>query len=157
MRHHRRVVGATSLMAGLLLLGGTAGTAAAAGNELFTIEIDFDAGGTGEIFLSDNPLLCASGVAFTDSHRGAGNFGAAGSFHLDKLIVCDDDSGSFVIRVDAGTNFVTGGGTTGGWSIVPGSGTGDYEGITGGGTVVGVNSDEPPVDPFDHYFGSLRL
>ena len=100
-------------------------------------------------------LLCAEGDAFTDFHRAAGNFNQAGTFHLDKLIVCD--GGTFVIRVDAASNFVTGGGTTGGWSVVPGSGTGDFEGLTGGGTVVGINSDEAPIDLVDHYFGSLRI
>ena len=40
---------------------------------------------------------------------------------------------------------------------MPGSGTGDFEGLTGGGTVVGINSDEAPIDLVDHYFGSLRI
>jgi hypothetical protein len=145
----------TALGASLLLLAASAGTAGAARSELFTIDIDLDGGG-GERFTSDSPLLCPSGEAFTDFHHGGGNFVVAGSFHLTKLIVCDDDSGSFVIRVNAGTNFVVGDGTTGGWSVVPGSGTGDYEGLRGGGNIVGINSDTPPIDLTDHYFGSLR-
>ncbi len=90
-------------------------------------------------------------------HFGAGNFNKAGSFHLAKLITCDDGSGSFVIGVNAGSNFVVGNGTTGGWSVVPGSGTGDYVGLNGGGSVVGIDSDVPPIDLVDHYYGSLTL
>ena len=101
-------------------------------------------------------MLCPSGDAFTDFHHGGGNFVKAGSFHLAKLIVCDDDSGSFVIRVNAGTNFVVGDGTTGGWSVQPGSGTGAYVGLSGGGSVVGIDSHTPPIDLNDHYFGSLQ-
>ncbi len=71
--------------------------------------------------------------------------------------MCDDGSGSFIIRVDAASNFVVGQGTTGGWSVVPGSGTGDYAGIRGGGHVVGINSDSQPIDLVDHYYGRVAL
>ena len=54
-------------------------------------------------------------------------------------------------------NFVVGNATTGGWSVVPGSGTEDYVGLKGGGHVVGVNQDDPVVDLIDSYSGSLRL
>jgi hypothetical protein len=146
---------ALALGSALLLLGLTAGGAFGRPSALITIDIDLDA--NVETFTTDTPLLCPSGDAFTDFEFGAGNFGAAGTFHLTKLLVCDDGSGSFVIRVDASANFVVGDGTTGGWSVVPGSGTGDYAGLKGGGSVVGINSDTPPVDLTDYYFGSLRL
>ena len=145
----------TALAAGLLLLLATTGSAAAARSALIVIAIDLDTGT--ETFTTNSPLLCASGDAYTDFHFGAGNFNQAGTFHLDKLLVCADDSGSFVIRVDAGANFVVGDGTTGGWNVVPGSGTGDYEGLTGGGNIVGVNSSTPPIDLTDYYYGSLHL
>jgi len=138
----------------LLLIGLTAGSALGRDAALITIAIDLDTGV--ETFTTDSPLLCPSGDATTDFERGAGNFGAAGSFHLTKLLTCDDGSGSFVIRVDAGTNFVVGDGTTGGWSVVPGSGTEAYEGLRGGGSIVGVNAPGP-IDLIDSYFGSLRL
>ena len=70
--------------------------------------------------------------------------------------MCDDDSGSFVIGVNAASNFVVGDGTTGGWRIQPGSGTGAYVGLSGGGSVVGIDSHTPPIDLNDHYFGSLQ-
>jgi hypothetical protein len=156
MRHPAsRVRGAIAIGVGALLVLGAAGGTLAARAEVFTIVIDFDPGG-GETFASSHPLLCPTGEAITDFERGAGNFNAAGSFHLTKEIVCDDGSGTFVIRVDAGTNFVTGGGTTGGWSVVPGSGTGDYAGLKGGGAVVGINGDGAPIDLVDHYTGWLR-
>jgi hypothetical protein len=138
----------------LLLLASTAGGAFAARPALIEIDIDLDT--NSETFSTNTPLLCPTGDAITDFHFGAGNFWAAGTFHLDKLLICDDDSGSFVIRVDAASNFVVGDGTTGGWSVVPGSGTGDYVGLKGGGHVVGVNQSGP-VDLIDYYSGSLKL
>jgi hypothetical protein len=160
MRPHRSpVMTAAALAAALLLLVASAGGALAARPEIITISIDLDAGV--ETFTTDSALLCHSGEAYTDFHKGAGNFRQAGSFHLDKLLVCDDTSGpfsgSFVIRVDAGANFVVGDGTTGGWSVVPGSGTDNYQGLQGGGNVVGINSHTPPIDLVDHYYGSLHF
>jgi hypothetical protein len=146
---------AVGLVAGLLLLVATVGGAAAARPALILINIDLDTGT--ETFTTDSPLLCPSGVAFTDFHFGAGNFNQAGTFHLAKLLVCDDSSGSFVIGVNAGENFNAGTGTTGGWFVVPGSGTDAYWGLQGGGNVVGVNGDNDPIDLTDHYYGSLTL
>ncbi len=157
--HSRRTLAvATSLAAGLLVIAGSIGGALAARPALFQIAIDFDdPNPTVETFTSDSPLLCSDGEAFTDFHRfGGGPVSAGGSFHLDKLIVCDDGSGTFVIRVDAGTNFVVGAGTQGGWSVVPGSGTGDYVGLKGGGNIVGVNqTGGGDVDLIDYYFGRV--
>jgi hypothetical protein len=138
----------------LLLLAGSAG-ATAARTQLFTIAIDLDT--NTETVTSSSGALCPTGAAVSDFHFGAGNFNQAGTFHLAKLITCDDGSGSFVIAVNAGSNFVVGNGTTGGWGVVPGSGTGDYAGLSGGGSVVGIDSSVPPIDLVDHYYGSLRL
>ena len=156
MRPHRSpVMTAAALAAALLLLVATAGGAAAARPAIITIAIDLDAGV--ETFTADSGLLCPSGDAYTDFHFGAGNFRQAGTFHLEKLLVCEDGSGSFVIRVNAGSNFVVGDGTTGGWSVVPGSGTRDYVGLQGGGNIVGINSNTPPIDLTDYYYGSVHL
>lgn len=152
-RSSRNHVG-TAFVAALLVLGLTTGGAVARASAILTIDIDLDTGV--ETFESDSPALCPSGDAFTDFERGAGNFWTAGTFHLTKLLVCDDGSGSFVIRVDAASNFVVGDGTAGGWSVVPGSGSGAYAGLMGGGNVVGINSSTQPIDLTDHYFGSLR-
>lgn len=154
MRLHRTLsVAATSLAASLLLVFGTVG-ALAARPAVITIEIDFE---LSETFTTDGAVLCPSGIAFTDFHFGGGNFVTVGTFHLNKTLVCDDDSGSFTITVDATANFIQGQGTTGGWSVVPGSGTGDYVGLHGGGNIVGINSDTPPIDLTDYYFGRVAL
>jgi hypothetical protein len=142
------------MVASLLLLLMSAGGVLGRAPAILTIDIDLDTGV--ETFVSDHDALCPSGDAYTDFEFGAGNFQAAGTFHLTKLLVCADGSGSFVLRIDAASNFVVGEGTTGGWSVVPGSGTGDYVGLKGGGHVVGINSDTQPIDLTDHYFGSLR-
>jgi hypothetical protein len=145
---------ATGLVAGLILLAASVGGAAAR-PALILIAIDLDTGT--ETFTTDSPLLCPSGSAYTDFHFGAGNFNQAGTFHLAKLLVCDDNSGTFVIGINAGENFDVGTGTTGGWYVVPGSGTGAYWGLQGGGNVVGVRGDNNPIDLTDHYYGTLTL
>ena len=155
MRAQTRLLRAVTVLGSSLLLLGASAGATAARTQLFTIQIDLDT--NTETFASDTAVLCPTGAAITDFHFGAGNFNQAGSFHLAKLIVCDDGSGSFVIGVNAGSNFVVGNGTNGGWSVVPGSGTGDYAGLSGGGSVVGIDSNVPPIDLVDHYYGSLTL
>lgn len=157
MRPHTSPILAATVSSVLLVLVATAGGVAAARPAIITIEIDLDSQPSTETFTTTSPLLCPSGDAYTDFHHGAGNFVVAGSFHLNKLLVCADGSGSWVITVDAGTNFVHGSGTTGGWSVVPGSGSGDYEGLHGGGNIVGTNSDTQPVDLTDRYYGSVGL
>ena len=147
----------TAIAASLLVLATTAGGAQAARAVLIEIEIDLDTEPPSEHFTSNTALLCPEGEVITDFHRGAGNFGAAGTFHLNKLLVCEDSSGSFVITVDAASNFVVGEGTTGGWSVVPGSGTGDYVGLRGGGHVVGVNQPGPEIELIDYYSGHVAL
>jgi hypothetical protein len=139
----------------LLLASTVSGAMAAPRPALIVIEIDLDT--STETFTTDSPLLCPTGDAFTDFHKAAGGFKAAGSFHLNKLLVCDDGSGTFVIRVDAGANFVVGNGTTGGWSVVPGSGTRDYVGLKGGGNVVGINQSGGDVELIDYYSGQVRI
>ena len=158
MRPARPLAGAATLAAGLLVLAAAVNGAMAARSAVIEIAIDFnDPGPAVERFTTDSPLLCSEGDALTDFHRfGGGWASAGGSFHLNKQLVCDDGSGSFVITVDAGINFVVGSGTQGGWSVVPGSGTGDYEGLTGGGNVVGVNqTDGGDVDLIDFYYGRV--
>src|SRR3954467_2329126 len=145
MRAHIRFLRAVTVLgSALLLLGASAGVTAARA-QLFSIAIDLDTGT--ETVASDTALLCPTGASFTDFHFGAGNFNQAGSFHLANLIIRDYGSGSFVIGVNAGENFVVGDGTTGGWRVVPGSGTGDYVGLSGGGGIVGGATDAAPTHP----------
>lgn len=149
--------GIIAVGASLLLLTASAGAVGAARVEVFQIAIDFDnPGGTVEWFSSDSPLLCEEGLAITDFHFGTGAPPSrAATFHLAKEIDCGD--GTFWISVDAAANFVARSGTVGGWTVIKGSGTGAYVGLSGGGTVVGVNTDSGPIDLVDHYYGTLRL
>lgn len=141
--------------ASLLLLTASAGAVGAARAEVFQIAIDFEDPDGLERFSSSSPLLCDEGVAITDFHFGTGApTSRATSFHLAKQIVCDD--GTFWISVDAAANFVARSGTVGGWTVIKGSGTGAYEGLSGGGSIVGVNTDAGPIDLVDHYYGVLR-
>lgn len=157
MRHRTATTrGIIAFGASLLLLTASAGAVGAARNEVFQIAIDFDnPGGTAEWVSSSSPLLCDEGLAYTDFHFGTGTPASrAGTFHLAKEIVCND--GTFWISVDAAANFVARNGTVGGWTVIKGSGTGAYEGLAGGGSIVGVNPDSGPIDLIDHYYGVLR-
>lgn len=155
MRPARPLAGAATLAAGLLVLAGAVNGAMAARSAIIEIAIDFnDPGPASEVFTTNTELLCPEGRAYTDFHHFGGG-GAGGSFHLTKLLVCEDGSGSFVITVDAGTNFVVGNGTNGGWSVVPGSGTGDYVGLEGGGSIVGVNQADGAIELIDYYYGRV--
>lgn len=92
--------------------------------------------------------FCPSGTAESFGFHQAGR-GRATTFHLFKTLTCDDGSGTLTIRVEASLVFGTPG-TTGGWSVV--DGTGEYAGTRGGGMIVGTNFDGG-ID--DHYTGRL--
>jgi hypothetical protein len=104
-----------------------------------------------ETFTTTGGALCPSGTATTDFDKfgGSGN-SRAGSFHLSKVLVCDDGSGTFTINVDAATVF---GSPTdqGGWSVA--GGTGAYATLHGGGNLVGTYVDEGIIDL---YTGSVH-
>src|SRR4051812_6510533 len=103
-----------------------------------------------ETFTATGGVVCASGTATTDFHKFAGG-GAAGSFHLTKTLVCDDQSGSFTIGVNAATVFGSPG-DQGGWAVLAGDGA--YASLHGGGRVVGTYVEEGVIDL---YTGSLGL
>jgi hypothetical protein len=92
--------------------------------------------------------LCPSGTAGSFGFHMAGN-GRATTFHLYKTLTCTGTADSITIRVEASSVFGTGG-TTGGWNVV--SGTGIYEGIHGGGSLIGIGF-EGGID--DQYVGRL--
>ena len=94
--------------------------------------------------------FCPSGTAVNSDFKFAGG-GRAGTFHLTKILTCDDGSGSLTIRVDA----ATANGSPhdqGGWSVI--SGTGAYAGASGGGNLIG---DYTPTGIIDHYTGVLQI
>ena len=124
-------------------------TASAAAPPTTTIQIDivFD---VSEDFTTTGGVLCPSGSALTDPIFAAG-FGRMGrgngTFHLIKTLTCDDGTGTFQIKVNAGQ---TPTGTIGGFSVV--GGTGAYAGLNGGGSLVGTATD---VGLTDLYTGRL--
>ncbi|HLO36799.1 MAG TPA: hypothetical protein VK194_11980 [Candidatus Deferrimicrobium sp.] len=95
-----------------------------------------------ETFTTTGGILCPRGTATTDFHHFGGG-PVAGSFHLTKTLVCDDDSGSFTIVVNAATVF---GSPTdqGGWAVL--DGTDDYASLHGGGDLVGTYVPDGIID-----------
>jgi hypothetical protein len=93
--------------------------------------------------------FCASGTATSSDFWFAGG-GRASTFHLDKTFTCANGTDSLTIHLNA----ATANGSPqdqGGWKVV--SGTGAYEGIHGGGNLVGIYTDTGGV--IDHYVGVL--
>ena len=138
------------LSAALLL----APTSASAG-EVTTINIHVEFGPPQvETFTTTGSILCPKGSAVTDPIRfdGGGRQGrGVFTFHLVKTLTCEDGSGTFQIRVDA-AGTPTSGGTIGGFSLT--GGTGAYEGLNGGGSLVGTFFDGG-ID--DSYTGRLSV
>ena len=131
---------------GALLVAPTA-SAAAPPTTTIRIDIVFE---VSEDFTTTGGVLCPSGTAETGPIFAAG-FGRMGlgngTFHLIKTLTCEDGSGTFQIKVNAGQ---TPTGTIGGFSVV--GGTGAYAGLSGGGSLVGTGTD---VGINDLYTGRL--
>jgi hypothetical protein len=143
----KRPVPAIAAAAILLLLAVTPAFAGAPGRTTITL----DSFTSGETFTATGGVICASGTATTDfDHFGGSGNSRAGSFHLTKTLVCDDDSGTFTIAVNAATVFGSPG-DQGGWAVL--SGTGDYTGLNGGGNLVGTYVEDGIIDL---YTGVLR-
>ena len=146
MRIHRL---ATTIGMLLALLMAPVASAATPATTVLTIDIVF---GVSEDFKATGDVLCDSGTAVTDPVFAAG-FGrmgrGAGTFHLIKTLTCDDGSGTFQIRVNAGSS-PNSSGTVGGFAVI--GGTGDYTGLRGGGHLVGMYTD---VGIIDVYQGKL--
>jgi hypothetical protein len=87
--------------------------------------------------------FCPAGSAETTSFALSGRV-----FHVEKTFRCKDRSGTLSITLDAAGSST---GTSGGWSIV--GGTGAYAGATGGGHIVGVST---PTGILDTYTGSIN-
>ena len=128
-----RRIGAVIGILGALLATPWA-SATAATESTITIEVVFD---VSEEFTTTGGVLCESGTAVTDPVFG--NFGGRKNrgvftFHLTKTLTCDDGSGTFKLLVNASTS-PNSPGTIGGFAA--GFGTGDYDGLHGGGSLIG--------------------
>jgi hypothetical protein len=141
---------ATAIVALLGLLASVGAPTVMAAPAVTTITIDVNFSGQ-ELFTSGG-LICPSGVAVTDPFMGAGG-GRQGrgafTFHLIKTLTCDDGSGWFRIKVEAGTS-PTSSGTVGGFSVV--DGTGAYASLHGAGSLQGTFT---PTGILDVYTGRL--
>ena len=146
---HRRLAIAVGVLGSMLL----APTALAGPPTVTTITIDVNLETGEEMFTTGGGVLCAAGIAETDGFVAGGGRQDKGafSFHIIKTLTCDDDSGSFQIKVEAAT---VADGTRGGFAIVNGSGTGDYVGLQGAGSLIGEFTD---VGILDHYVGRLSI
>jgi hypothetical protein len=133
------------IAAGLLAAALLAPAASAASPVEITLTVDGFGGS--ETFVATGGF-CSEGTATSSNFRFAGG-GRAGTFHLDKTFWCANGTDSLTIHLNA----ATANGSPqdqGGWKVV--SGTGAYEGIGGGGNLVGYYT---PTGVIDHYVGVL--
>jgi len=138
----------TSLVLGTIAAAAlVAAPVAAGGAQPVTITLSVDFGAGTEDFTATG-AFCPTGSAETTSNSRTG--GPTGVFHVDKTFICDDDSGTLSISLDAVFQNKKGG-TVGGWRIT--GGTGDYAGAVGGGQIVGVGTS---VGIDDTYSGVIR-
>ena len=148
---HRRLALVTGLLGAIL----TAPTALAGTPTTTTIVIDVNFDEGIETFTTDGALLYPSGEAEPFANVAGGGRQEKGTFtfHIVKVLTCDDGSGTFEMQIEAA--FIRqAGGPRGGFSIVQGSGTGDYEGLRGAGSLIGEGIDHGILD---HYVGQLAI
>jgi hypothetical protein len=129
---HARRIGVAIGILGVLL----AAPSAAAAPPVTTITLDA-VFGVSESFTATGGVVCDSGTSVSDPEFGT--FGGSKNrgvftFHVVKTLTCDDGSGTFKLLVDVSTS-PNSPGTVGGFAA--GQGTGDYEGLHGGGRIVG--------------------
>jgi hypothetical protein len=132
------------LAASMLVLALAPAASAAASPVEIQIHVDFE---DGETFTASG--FCDAGEAVTYNFMQAAFRGRATTYHLYKDLICEDGSGILTIRVEASAVFGFPG-TIGGWNVV--GGTGDYAGLRGGGSIVGIAFDGG-LD--DYYTGSF--
>lgn len=103
-------------------------------------------------------LVCGSGITWLlDGNATGWQSNRLINFHVEKEFVCDDGSGSFFVKLEAHYDFVT---TPEynefNWTIK--GGTGDYEGLHGSGSGLGLYADPatPPDGVLDVYDGKVH-
>jgi hypothetical protein len=117
-------------------------------NVTFTVEEQFDP--PSGVFTSDGSVVCPTGTTSNLTFGSGFQSDRGVIFHVRKTITCDDGSGSFTLQLQARAGFNVGDQTFGPWVVL--SGTGDYAGLRGRGTVTGTQS---PGAVSDVYVGWL--
>ena len=117
-------------------------------NVTFTVQEQFDP--PSGVFTSDGSVVCAKGATSNLTFASGFQSDRGLIFHNRKTITCDDGSGTFTLQLQARLGFNVGDQTFGPWVVV--SGTGDYAGLSGRGTVTGTQS---PGGVSDSYIGWL--
>lgn len=145
MRH--RVIRPLVLAATACLIAAPIALAGSPAPVRITLDADFS---TGVETFTATGGFCPSGTAETTDLWIVGNGWHALSFHVEKTLTCGDGSGTLRISLNAATHAGSGG-DQGGWRVA--GGTGDWDGATGGGLIVGRYTDSGVVDV---YTGTIR-
>ncbi len=103
----------------------------------------------------DAGLICPQGTTIDIFNRGSGSQSNLGANYLVlKQFTCDDDSGTFIIKMEARVDFR---GDFAYWNVV--SGTGQYEKLLGAGKDMGYffyNGEVDPIGVYDFMFRKLH-
>jgi len=106
------------------------------GSVTITLDVNFRSGT--EKFIATG-AFCPSGSAVSTQNSFTGRV-----FHVAKTFTCKNGSGTLSIELNASGNDT---GTSGGWTVV--GGTGDYADASGGGQITGVGSRTGIVDTYN--------
>jgi hypothetical protein len=109
-----------------------------------TLEVNLDAGVE---TITDQTNFC-EGTAESDAWITGGGRTGGGTlvFHVGKLFTCAGGDDTLLVELHAASNRPHGG-TTGGWTVV--EGTGAYAGASGGGSIVGVFTETGITDQYE--------
>ena len=132
---HRRVRAVVAVLAATLALLTVIGPVGAGSVKPVSMDITayFDRDPFSGPFGATSELMCPSGIAedIPDSFHGGGwNSGQVIEIQLEKLLTCDDGSGTIVLAFTFHVDLVSG--ETATWHVA--SGTGAYAGLHGSGT-----------------------
>ena len=131
------VVAAVAIVAGPVAAGSSTPVS-------ITLAINLD---TGVEMITDQTNFC-EGTAQSEAWITGGGRNGGGTivFHVGKLFTCAGGDDTLLVELHAAVNRPKGG-TTGGWTVV--EGTGAYAGARGGGSIVGVFTDTGIIDQYE--------
>jgi len=142
------------VLAGMLALATTSAQAGSVEQPPFAAKVSITSAPDGP-FSATGHSLCVSGQAATTFNFAVGSLPDGVKLVVGKTFRCDDDSGTFDMVLSVRIRFVAGGPpypTSFRWLIT--DGTGQFEGLQGSGTGVGVITNGEFVDS---YTGRVRI